>query len=224
MKYIDIEFQYQLISLPYPTRKSHKDVQFKGLDDSDLQRHKIDYQYWKGFFVPPEKQLQSATITKNMDDWNDDNLMKWYESISRVEALTKFTYEADDEMRALRGEKVYKPYTTCKHRHKLGDILWLSDTTYDVFCNKCARLLQFSECIRKYVMESNEGEVTDFIWPWYRNYFHRGDRHKYHKYIAKYDLVRLFVTQDVLPDFEKEDLEQIIRSVDQKEVMQFLKK
>ena len=51
MKYIEIEFSHQLISLPYDALEEDRD-KFKGLDDSDLKRHKIDYQLWKGFFIP----------------------------------------------------------------------------------------------------------------------------------------------------------------------------
>ena len=45
-------------------------------------------------------------------------------------------------------------------------------------------------------------EVIDFLWPWYRNYFHRRDVKKYHTNVAKYNLSHLFRIEDVL---EKED-------------------
>lgn len=77
MKYIDIEFQHQMIcmfpfnlyrhllldcntyfaasycvALPFETAKDDSDKQRKasGLDDSDLYGHKIDYKVWKGMY------------------------------------------------------------------------------------------------------------------------------------------------------------------------------
>eukprot|EP01083_Nonionella_stella_P314177 1130828_1 len=216
MKYIEIEFQHQMISLPYQTVKNDNDEAFKGLDDSDIQRHKIDYQLWQGFFVPPMNQLQTASISKNMLQEVDD-LENWHQSISRVESLQKFIYR-ESESNKFVYRHTTAPRMECKHKCKIGDALWLCKTTYDVYCNKCAVLLQFSECIRKYVLETESHEVIDFLWPWYRNYFHRGDSTKYHKYICKYNLSRLFVTQDVLPE---KDYDQ--KEVDQQELKRFLK-
>ena len=89
----------------------------------------------------------------------------------------------------------------CNHRFQDGDTLWVSNTSHEVYCHKCATLLQFSECIRKYVLETENDEVIDYTWPWYRNHFHREDANKYRKYIAKYNLTHLFTTRDVVPDY-----------------------
>lgn len=43
--------------------------------------------------------------------------------------------------------------------------------------------------------------MIDSTWPWYRNFFHRGENNKYRKYIGKYNLSRLFTTRDVIPEF-----------------------
>eukprot|EP01084_Bolivina_argentea_P046070 84816_1 len=86
----------------------------------------------------------------------------------------------------------------CSHIAVQNDILWLSNSTQDVYCNRCGVLLQFSECIRKYVLETENNEVIDFLWPWYRNFFHRRDIKKYHTSVAKYNLTYLFRIEDVL--------------------------
>ena len=44
-------------------------------------------------------------------------------------------------------------------------IFWLNEKTQEMYCEKCSTLLQFSECIRKYVLESENQEVVDFLWP-----------------------------------------------------------
>ena len=198
MKYIEIETQYQMISIPFETTTKKEDVEYTGLDDSDLQRHKIDYQLWNGFFMPPMNQLQTAQISKNMsvtDDFED-----WYSSLSRVEPLTKFINHDINNKNKKKNKKLYNNINNiaCKHKVKNDQILWYSKKTYEVYCDKCATLLQFAECLRKYVLETDSHEVVDFMWPWYRNYFHQYDRKKYLKYIAKYNLSHLFLPRDVL--------------------------
>ena len=97
-----------------------------------------------GFFVPPVNQLQTASISKDVLE-GEDILENWHLSLSRVEPFTKFIYRKEDIKKTDKGE------LSCQHRYQDGDTLWLSKKTHDTFCNKCATLLQFSECIRKYV-------------------------------------------------------------------------
>eukprot|EP01083_Nonionella_stella_P209508 759378_1 len=202
MKYIEIELAHQLISIPFERDPIKQDVEYTGLDDSDLQRHKIDCQLWNGFFMPPQNQLQTAQISRHMD--GTDSFDDWYEGLSRVEPLTKFI---NDTRRSRTSKSMLQKSkaVACGHSVSKGDVLWYSEQTYDIYCNRCATLLQFSECIRKYVLESESSEVIDFMWPWYRNYSHRNDRKKYLKYIAKYNLSHLFMVRDVVDKHNGEE-------------------
>ena len=138
--------------MPYNNDKSKEKSQFANLDDTDLQRHKIDYKLWDGFFVPPMDQIQTASISKQM---LDDNLANWHQSLSRVEPLTLFEYKRDPKNTETRE-------IGCKHRFKEGDLLWRSEKAHETMCHKCATLLQFSECIRKFVLEAEYDEVRDY--------------------------------------------------------------
>eukprot|EP01084_Bolivina_argentea_P038517 71232_1 len=196
-----------MISLPYENVKTNKNNKFKGLDDSRLQRHKIDYQLYAGFFVPPTNRLQTSAISKNMKQINMMNnlqLNKWYEILSHVESLTKFICQEELPSDYKKG---------CDHKYKIGDTLWISTQTCHVYCDKCSSLLRFSECIRKYVLETENNQVVHFLWPWYRNYFHGGDCKKYVKYIAECNLSHLFLASDIYNLTSKED-----------EIKQFLKR
>ena len=211
MKYIECEFQHQMISFPYKKYHDNQKGVFSALDDSDVQRHKRDFELWNGFFIPPEHQFQTSQISQDdaLDAKNKRysrhkhekkiNVKKWYKSLGIVEPFKKFIYEASskhkkrDKLFGLDKKKIF-----CEHDANERDILWLSTSTQDVYCNRCGVLLQFSECIRKYVLETENREVIDFLWPWYRNYFHRRDMKKYHTYVAKYNLSHLFKIEDVL--------------------------
>merc|ERR1719474_1615497 len=72
-----------MISIPFESAKdvAKKGPAVKGLDDSDLSRHKIDSKVWEGFFVPPPNQIQTASISRSMLDGED--VEKWYQSLSR---------------------------------------------------------------------------------------------------------------------------------------------
>ena len=50
---------------------------------------------------------------------------------------------------------------------------WQTTTGY-TYCDSCAKLLQFAECIRKFVLEYENDEICSILWPWYRNTFHSG--------------------------------------------------
>merc|ERR1719242_2015306 len=100
MKYIDIEFQYQMISLPYDSKQEEEDKDSIHIDDSDLSRHKIDYKLWDGFFVPPINQLQTASLSKDMLEQNI--LDNWHLSLSRVEPFTKFICIKENPKRTMK--------------------------------------------------------------------------------------------------------------------------
>lgn len=77
---------------------------------------------------------------------------------------------------------------------------WQTSTGY-TYCDSCAKLLQFAEGIRKFVLEYENDEVVEMLWPWYRNTFHVASTSKYGKYINKYNLSHLYMEYDLLPDF-----------------------
>ena len=207
MKYIECEFSHQMISFPYKKSFGNQQGVFASLDDSDVQRHKRDFELWNGFFIPPEHQFQTSQISQDSVDIKNKrkarylnqkkaNVKSWYKSLAIVEPLKKFIYENKDKKDKMTGQDTKQIF--CSHQANQCDTLWLSNSTQDVYCNRCAILLQFSECIRKFVLECENREVTDFLWPWYRNYFHRRDVKKYHTYVAKYNLSHLFRIEDVL--------------------------
>eukprot|EP01083_Nonionella_stella_P127007 384693_1 len=51
----------------------------------------------------------------------------------------------------------------------------LEETANAVFSKEQAQLLRLAECIRKYVLEVEQGDTLNTLWPWYRNSFHARD-------------------------------------------------
>ena len=78
-------------------------------------------------------------------------MLKWYKSLAIVEPLKKFIYQNKDKKDKMTGLDTKQIF--CSHDANQFDTLWLSNSTQDAYCNRCAILLQFSECIRKYVLE-----------------------------------------------------------------------
>lgn len=135
----------------------------------------------------------------------DGDLKNWHQSLSQVEPLIKLIH------RRQKQKNVNYHEISCRHSYQDGDIVWRSGVSVTVdddndkttvchLCDKCATMLRFGECIRKYVLETEHSEVTGYTWPWCRNSFHREDSY-YQKFIAKYNLSRLFTTRDVIPDY-----------------------
>eukprot|EP01083_Nonionella_stella_P040725 110414_1 len=203
IKYIECEFTHQIISFPFNNDdRDGEQGLFTNLDDSDVQRHKRNFELWSGFFIPPEHQFQ----TTQMD--NDSvNRTTFYKELAIVEPFCKFRYRTNKKQKLLLGST---HHVCCNHIANVEDILWLSNRTQDVYCNRCGVLLQFTECIRKYVLETENNEVVDFLWPWYRNHFYRRDVKKYHTSIAKYNLTYLFRVEDALIDMNKDEYDSLL--------------
>ena len=200
--YTNIEFENQMVSFAFERVNNFGNSILSLMDFGDVQREKQDMKSWEGFLIPPTNLFETNDVRMDENDLTDEEFRR---KLGYATILTQWK------------SKHYKPNTTAKdfktriksRQNYCGHDIdprwqtyWQTTTGY-TYCDSCAKLLQFAECIRKFVLEYENDEVVELLWPWYRNTFHTESIDKYGKYINKYNLSHLYMEYDLLPDFGK---------------------
>ena len=204
MKYINIEFENQMVSFAFERVNNLDSSILSQMDFNDVQREIRDMISWDGFLIPPTNLFQTNDVRIDENDLTDED---WLKKQGYATILIQW------RSKHFQPRKKAKAFTTriksrqiyCGHDIDPRYQTYWQTTTGYTYCDDCAKLLQFAECIRKFVLEFENDEVVELLWPWYRNTFHAGSVDKYGKYINKYNLSHLYMEYDLLPDFANND-------------------
>ena len=191
--YITVEIKNQIITFNYSetttTSQQRENIVFQELNNNvEIQKEQKSYLEYPGFLITPQ-QFTHNTQEIQEPDHVLKSTFQYLIKDSRAVILQKFNTQPAYDKR--EGDL---PIQHCPHANN-----WIyRNGQQQFFCQECASLLQFAEFVRKFVLEFEHPEVTNFLWPWYRNTFHHNDFIKYHNYISRYNLSTLYAQSDIL--------------------------
>ena len=128
---------------------------------------------WKGFVVPPSKG------TVGVNDFGDDQ-----EERSEIKrARTQFAPVPVEKMRTeiFSENGIVESCEGCFV--KLREANWNKDG--QPYCAQCIKFRVYQECVRKFVLEYDNEETRDDLWPWYEN---SKNQHEHEQYKEVLDL------------------------------------
>ena len=119
---------------------------------SQIDKQKV---IWKGFIVPPTHGTVGVNYHPD-DDTADD--MKTVNTEFVPISVTK----TDTEHHGHSGSK------RCD-----GCLVRMTETNWNKdgkpYCSQCIKFRVYQECVRKFVLEYDNEETRDDLWPWYEN-------------------------------------------------------
>merc|ERR1712154_253577 len=80
-----------------------------------------------------------------------------------------------------RTKTVY--HTELDEKHCAGCFVRMNETNWHKdgkpYCSQCIKFRVYQECVRKFVLEYDNEETRDDLWPWYENSKNQGDQREY---------------------------------------------
>ena len=188
MKYIDIEFENQMVLLPLVNAnwnaKPPQSIINQLIDYNDVEGELFNATHFDGSLIPPLEEWQHIykTAQKNKEE----------RQVSKCAILRRARNINDKD----------------KQNEKKIEYRWiLAQQDYErfQFGQDEASLLRIIDCIRKFVLEK-ELDTSTALWPWYQNskFCHEEYQQKqYNELMKKYNLIHEYSFETVLPLLRK---------------------